>query len=74
MFFSGKDHEVKWSVQDVVSRRDTLGHLIIYNRIIENNSLVMFFDFNSLYQAPNIINISTSSKLQVIDSYFLQFN
>ena len=24
LFFSGKVHEVKWSVQDVVGRRDTL--------------------------------------------------
>ena len=29
MFFSGKDHEVKWSVQDVVSRRDTIQQTIL---------------------------------------------
>jgi len=33
MFFSGKDHEVKWSVQDVVSRRDTLRQIFIRSNL-----------------------------------------
>ena len=64
MFFSGKDHEVKWSVLDVVSRRDTNVQMIVDNALCRMLIAVSFKKpYIHLDSTLRNLNITTKSTL-----------